>query len=101
MSMPANHNLLSRVASLRRGHAQLRDAEMRRQGSLEHQVLQNSIKLAGLRSCAREIAAEAASQRDWQRLERLVAAMSVIAMLVIAIVANYAAWRIFRGSFPT
>jgi len=74
---------------------------MRRQGSLEHQVLQNSIKLAGLRSCAREIAAEAASQRDWQRLERLVAAMSVIAMLVIAIVANYAAWRIFRGSFPT
>jgi cytochrome c-type biogenesis protein CcmH/NrfG len=74
---------------------------MRRQGLIEHQVLQGSIKLAGLRSCAREMAAEAASQRDWARLERLVAAMSVIAMFVIALVANYAAWRIFRGSFPT
>ena len=98
MSEPTVHALLSRVASLRRGHAQLRDAEMRRRGSLEHQVLQNSIKLAGLRSCAREIAAEAASQRDWRRLERLVAAMSVIAMLVIALVAHYAAWQIMTRS---
>lgn len=101
MSAPANHELLSRVASLRRGHAQLRDAEMRRRGSLEHQVLDGCIKLAGLRSCAREQAAEAESLRDWARLERLVAAMSVIAMFVVACVANYAAWQIFRGSFTT
>lgn len=98
MSKPTVDALISRCDSLRRGHTRIRDAEMRRRGSLEHEILLHSIKLAGLRSLARERAAEAARNRDWSRLERLVSAVSAVVAFAIALVASYLSWRLLVGS---
>jgi hypothetical protein len=71
---------------------------MRRRGSLEHELLVDSLKRAGMSSLVRDRAAEAAKRRDWSRLERTVAVVSVVAMFAIACVAHYAAWQIMTRS---
>ncbi|MFM1822389.1 MAG: hypothetical protein RI967_655 [Planctomycetota bacterium] len=99
MNDPKIDALLSRCAALRRGNELIRDAEMRRRGATEHQILMDGVKLAGLQSSVRETAAFHSRTRDWSRLERIVAIASSIATCAAALGAHAVAYRIFIRSF--
>jgi hypothetical protein len=99
MNEPKIEALLSHFAALRRGNALIRDAEMRRRGATEHQILMDSVKLAGLQSSVRETAAFHSRARDWSRLERIVAIASIVTVFAAALGANAVAYKIFVRSF--
>lgn len=99
MNEPKIEALLSHCAALRRGNALIRDAEMRRRGETENRILMDSVKLAGLQSSVRETAAFHSRTRDWSRLERIVAIVSIVAVFAAALSANAVAYKIFVRSF--